>query len=68
MYRQKVISKKLTKKLIFVGTLKTIDEKGSGSDPQDGLDPQIRIPSKISRNRKTVSSTSEVCTSTSIVQ
>ncbi len=57
MYLQKVISRKTFFKLVFVGVLNVNDEiAGSGSDPDSlvrGMDPRIRIQTKMSWIRNT---------------
>jgi hypothetical protein len=56
MYLQKVISRKtFVKNLFFVGVLKVNDEKKQDPDPVvRGMDPRIRIRTKMSWIRNTV--------------
>jgi hypothetical protein len=49
MYLQKVISRKLFKKLVFLGVLKVNDDKKQDPDPDllvRGMDLQVRIHTK----------------------
>jgi hypothetical protein len=51
MCLQKEICKKTKKNLFFVGILKATDEKRGSRE--EGTDPQIRIPTKMSRIHNT---------------